>query len=231
MKNDNLIHVCGSIVKDESLVSLTSNILPNTVVAEGNMPYAGYYGNVPQKANPNSIFLFTKFFFTLEEVLRFSQKIDLCKMNDVNVATSVLHFHSQLFPAIRVKHFPDYQKIEKLQHCMLEQNILLASKLPVPEKAVIKTTKCFELEKVGEDIYMDCNEEKTGYIALSKLIENETFEWVISHIRNNTACTLFDAARGAIIINSGVKDIVRFYSDNMDIELLKCAKEKFEKNF
>ena len=59
MKTSNLIKVCGSITKKESLIPVNYNILKNTYDAEANNPYFGYYGMVPEQANPNSLFLFT----------------------------------------------------------------------------------------------------------------------------------------------------------------------------
>ncbi len=57
MKTNNLIKVCGSITKKESMASVTYNILKNTCVAEANFPYSGYYGSVPEQADLNSLFL------------------------------------------------------------------------------------------------------------------------------------------------------------------------------
>jgi len=35
---------------------------------------------------------------------------------------------------------------------------------------------------------------------------------------------------GAVIINSQAKDMVRIYSENLNVQLLKCIKEKFAKS-
>jgi hypothetical protein len=39
---------------------------------------------------------------------------------------------------------------------------------------------------------------------------------------------MFDAARGAIVLDSRITDIIRIYSDHLDIDLLKCIQKKFE---
>ena len=78
MKTDQLIRACGSIVKEESIVPVTSHIAEHTIVAEANKPYSDYYGiapfNMPTK--PNSLFLFTTQYYMLEEVLRFARLIE-----------------------------------------------------------------------------------------------------------------------------------------------------------
>jgi len=230
MKTQILIQICGAIIKEESIVPIKANIMEHTFVAEANMPYANYYGvapfNMPTK--PNSLFLFTDHYYTLEEALRFAQLIDLCGMQNLNIAVSVLEFSGGNYPAIRIKNFPDYKMIHKLQECFAEQGVKFAKKVLIGNSAVIKTNKYFSLEKIDENIYLDHLQEKTGYVALSKLISQDYFSEVINTIRNNTNCPMFDAARGAIVLDSRITDIIRIYSGHLDVDLLKCIQNKFE---
>lgn len=232
MKTQILIQVSGAIIKEESIVPITANIMEHTFVAEANMPYANYYGvapfNMPTK--PNSLFLFTDHYYTLEEALRFAKLIDLCCMQTLNIAVSVLEFSDGHYPAIRIKNFPDYKMIHKLQECFAEQGVKFAKKVHIGNSAVIRTNKYFSLEKIDENIYLDHLQEKTGYIALSKLINQDYFTEVINNIRNNTNCPMFDAARGAIVLDSRITDIIRIYSGHLDIDLFKCIQNKFERS-
>jgi hypothetical protein len=230
MKTNQLIQVSGAIIKLESIVTVNDNIAKNTCVAEANKPYSNYYGvapfNMPTK--PNSIYLFTEHYYTLEEALRYAQLIDLCCMQSLNIAVSVLEFAENHYPAIRIKNFPDYKMIHKLQECFIEQGVKFAKKVHIGNSAIIRTNKIFSLEKVEENIYLDHFQEKTGYVALSKLIKQDYFNDVIDDIRNNTNCAMFDAARGAIVLDSKITDIIRIYSGHLDIDLLKCVQNKFE---
>lgn len=232
MKTPELIQVSGAIIKEESIVPITANIMEHSCVAEANMPYSNYYGvapfNMPTK--PNSLFLFTDHYYTLEEVLRFARLIDLCCTHTLNIAVSVLEFTDGQYPAIRVKNFPDYKMIHKLQECFAAEEVKFAKKVHIGNKAVIRTNKCFSLEKLDENIYIDHLQEKTGYIALSKLIKYDKYLEIIADIRNNTGCAMFDPARGAILFDSVITDIVRIYSDHLDIDMLKCIQKKFEKS-
>lgn len=231
MKTPKLIQVSGAIIKEESIVPVTANIMEHTCVAEANMPYSNYYGvapfNMPTK--PNSLFLFTDHYYTLEEALRFAQLIDLCCIQTLNIAVSVLEFTDGHFPAIRIKNFPDYKMIHKLQECFAEQGVKFAKKVHIGKTAVIRTNKCFSLEKLDENIYLDHLQENTGYIALSKLIKHDKYLEAISEIRNNTNCAMFDPARGALLLDSKITDIIRIYSGHLDIDMLKCIQKKFEK--
>lgn len=231
MKTTQLIQVSGAIIKEESIALITANIMENTCVAEANMPYSNYYGvapfNMPTK--PNSLFLFTEHYYTLEEALRYIQLIDLCCSQTLNVAASVLEFKDGQYPAIRIKNLPEYKMIHQLQECFAEQGVKFAKKVQAGKTAVIRTNKCFSLEKLDENIYLDRLQEKTGYIALSKLIHHNKYLEIMTDIKNNVNCAMFDAARGAILLDSKITDIIRIYSGNLDIDLMKCIQNKFEK--
>ena len=230
MKTSQLIKVCGSIVKEESIVPITSHIAEHTVVAEANKPYSDYYGVAPfnMPVKPNSIFLFTAAYYTLEEVLRFARLVDICCTQQLNLAVSVLNFGGEQYPAIRVKNFPDYKMIAKLQLCLAEKGVVFAKKVHLSDSAVIKTTKCFALDPIDDGLYLDHRQNKTGYVAFKKLISDETYAKAINEIRNNTECPLFNVARGAIILGDEITDIVRIYSEHIGIDMLKCIQQKFE---
>jgi hypothetical protein len=232
MKTNQLIQVSGAIIKEESIAQITANIMEHTSVAEANMPYSNYYGvapfNMPTK--PNSLFLFTEHYYTLEEALRYAQLIDLCCVQSLNIAVSVLEFTNGHYPAIRIKNLPDYKMIHKLQECFAEQGVKFAKKIHIGNTVVIRTNKCFSLEKMDENIFLDHLQEKTGYIALSKLIHHDKYFEIMDDIKNNVNCAMFDAARGAILLDSKITDIIRIYSGHLDIDLLKCIQKRFEQS-
>lgn len=229
MKTKQLIQVCGSIVKKESLISIESHILPNTCAAEANLPYFNYYGLHPEKAVPNSVFLFTHFFYSLEEVLRFAQNTEICVLKNVNVASAILNFKTKQVPAIRIKNFPDYEHLSELQKCFMKQGVVFEKKFSHENEAFIRINKCFELEEIENGIFLDKNDIHEGYIQLTKLISNDNFSELMQQVKNNGNCKLFDAAKASLIIHSKLTDIIRIYSEKLDISLLQCIKENIEK--
>ena len=229
MKTNQLIQACGSIVKTESLISIESHVLPNTCVAEANLPYANYYGHRPEKAVPNSIFLFTHFFYSLEEVLRFAQNTETCFMKNVDVATAVFNFSQKQMPAIRIKFFPDYEHLQELQSCFIKQGVVFEKKFQFENEALIRIAKCFVMEEIEKDILLDKKEADKGYVIFPKLLSYDQFGELIQQIRNNSSCRLFDAAKVSIILNSKLTDMARVYSEKLDIKLLKCLAEYFKK--
>ena len=221
------IHVCGSILKKESIAPIVTNILPNTTVVEADLPYVHYYGNRPELAKPNSLFLFTEPFYSLEEILWFSQRIDKCFMKDVNVAASVLSFPFKQVAAVRVKNFPAYDHLQQLQECFAKQGVRFAKKFQPGKEAIIRTSKSFVLEEAEEGIFWDKVETDKGYVVLSTLIDQEEFEERISAFRYNSNCQLFDAVKASIIFGAELTDVVRIYSENLNLELLRCVKKSF----
>jgi hypothetical protein len=229
MKKNRTIRVCGSIIKKESLVPLRVNHMENTVVAEANLPYSNYYGNVPQNPKPNSLFLFTACFYTLEEVLRFAQKTDSCLMQNINLATAVINFKNNRYPAIRIKNFPDYEHLPEIQKCLMEQGVEFARKVQLEKEAEMRINKCFVLEKIEKGLYMDKVEKDKGYVLVNKLLTMDEFEELIILVRNNSFCHLFDAVKCSVIIHSEVRELIRIYAENLNVSLLKCISEEVQR--
>lgn len=224
MNRNRIIRVYGSITKKESVVAIKSGILENTFVAEANMPYSGYYGNVPGETKPNSLFLFTECCYSLEEILRFSQKSDTCLMKKINLATGMLCFENHHYPVIRVKNFPDYDHLSELQKCFIRQGVNFGRKVQMEKEATIRINKCFELEEAGEGIYFDLVEKDKGYVMVNRLLSQEEFDDLILKIRNNSACHLFDAVKCGIIMDSEVKEMIRIFAERLDVKQLDCIK-------
>ena len=230
MKTDKLIHVCGYIIKEESLIPVTAHIAEHTCVAEANKPYSEYFGVAPfnMPTQPNSLFFITSHYYTLEEVSRFAKLSNHSCIESLNIASSVINLAHNHHPAIRVQYLPDYKQIEKLQNCFIDLGVEFAKKIHIEGNALIKTNKCFTLSEISEHLYLDYKQSKTGYVGLSHLIYDDKYEQCLHEIRNNTDCPLFNAARGAIFLNGEITDIIRIYSEHISIDLLSCIRKHFE---
>jgi hypothetical protein len=224
MESDKSLKVCGSITKKESLALITSNILEHTVVAEADMPYSNYYGRIPDKPEPNSLFLFTERFYTLEEALRLTQNIDICAKNKVNTASASFFLHGKHVPAIRIRKFPDYQHLKMLQECYIKLGVKFARRIQLEKEPVVTVSKCFFIEDKGDGIFFDKQEPHEGYITLTKRPNLHEFEELMNKVKNNSDCLFFDAAIGGLIIDGCVQDMMRVYSEHLDFKMLKCIK-------
>lgn len=223
MKNP--VILSGSIVKKEILEPIEANIIDNTFVAEASNPYANYYGQLPQEISPNSLFLFTKRFYFLEEILRFSEGFEKCLLEKRNIASSYIDFKNKQYPAIRIKNFPDYTQLAKVQECLLSQGVEFSGRLLIKGEVKARINKLFFLSEIEPDIYMDINEDNKGYIIPNKLIPQENFDEIVDKIRNNGNCKLFDAVYGEALRNGKLVEIIRIYAEGINLQLLKYLNE------
>ncbi|MFV0592859.1 MAG: hypothetical protein ACK5M7_15870 [Draconibacterium sp.] len=225
-----LLLVCGSISKTEMLSPVKNHILTNTCVAEATLPYAHYYGQVPERnAYPNSIFLLVKKFYFLEEILSLSQSVEKCLLDKINVATTILDFHERQIPAIRIKYFPYYDQLANLQKCLQNEGVEFISGVNISGNIHARIHKLFVMKEVEPSLYFDQQENNKGYLVCNNKIPAQKFDAILEHIRNNTGCKLFDAVQGEIIADGKVMEIVRVFSEGIDIELLKCIRKQFNK--
>lgn len=224
-----LIYVCGTITKNEILNSLKSNIVSGTWVAEASEPYAEYYGGQPNETKPNSLFLFTRKFYFLEEVLGLRFNLPDCPLDKLNIATSIVYIKDKQHPAIRLKFFPDYKQLAQLQECFIQQGIALAPPISLQGKYYTVVHKLFALEADEPGLYFDHEELNKGYFIFPNKLSPDGFSDIFQSIRNNSSCHLFDAEQGSVIINGKLTEIVRIFAEGLDVQLLQCIQTQFHK--
>ena len=209
METLNIIETYGSITKKESLIPVDYRILENTCVAEARFTYADYYGKTIFSKSPNPLFLFTKHFYKLEEVLKISCNISefFGYTKKLDIATAIIDLVDHYHYAIRVKEFPDYEHIHWLQNCFASEGVIFSRKAQLLETAKVTVFKSFILEEVEEGIYLDKTNAHKGYISIPRQIKEDEFEAILVNLRNNHDCALFDAATGSVNIDSETKDI------------------------
>ena len=225
------IQVCGSISKQEILNLIKTNILPGTFVAEASEPYANYYGNTPKEVKPNSIFLFTRNFYFLEEILSLDPSIKNCPLDKLNLASAIIYIQGKQYPAIRLKFFPDYKHLTNIQECLIKQRVELASQVSIKGKYRTDIHKLFELEEDEPGIFFDQLESNKGYFTFPKKLSSSEFYDIFASIKNNSSCRLFDAEQGYFILNGKITNMVRVYSEGLDIQLIECIRQQFSKFF
>ena len=86
------------------------------------------------------------------------------------------------------------------------------------------------LDEIEKGIYKDLNNDHKGYILIPRLINNSEFSDILIEIRNNNDCDLFDAAIGTIDVNSKLGSMIRIFSENLNVRMLKCLQQKFSQS-
>lgn len=225
----NLFNLTGSIVKTEVLVPIVQNIIENTCVSEACSPYANYYGQLPRKAKPNSLFFHTNKFYFLEEILSSAKGAEKCLLERINIASAHINFKGKQYAAIRIKNLADYTQITTLQTCLQNKGIEFTDHINIEGEVNTRISKLFVLEEFSNEIYMDLEEKHKGYFFYNKRISALNFKQIINTIRNSTACKLFDAEQGEIIQNGNVFEIVRIFAEGLEVSFLSCLKKEFIK--
>ncbi|WP_321373918.1 hypothetical protein [uncultured Draconibacterium sp.] len=223
------IHLSGIIIKHEKLEQIKLNIPDNIYIAEASTPYANYYGQLPRTAKPNSIFLFTKKFHFLEELICFSSSVEKCLFERINIACAIVESGGKQYPAIRIKNFPDYSQLAKLEICLQEKNIKFVEKIHLDERVKTIVSKPFVLEEIEPNFYLDLIEEHKGYFVVERHFDPEEFEASIAQIRYNGICKLFDAEQGAVYSGGKLIHLIRIFSESLDLDMLKCLSKEFSK--
>ncbi len=226
MKNQ--VHLSGLIIKHEELIPLHLKNLQISI-SEANNPYANYYGSVPRKAVPNSLFLFTNRFYYLEEIISYAKQIEKCLFEKINIASAVIQWNGKQFNAIRIKNFPEYEQLSTLQSCLADQGVEFVQKLPVEGLVLAKISKLFKLNEPEDSFYIDLLEENKGYFTHEKRVSDAEFSRIMTQVKHNGNCHIFDAVRGEIIVDGQIHEIVRIFAEGLNLQLLKCIKKEFDK--
>lgn len=77
MEKNKRFEVFGTLTKTETVFTINHKILPGTLVFEALKPFSGYYYDTPMGAKPVYLYLALEDQFTLEDILRASQKVQL----------------------------------------------------------------------------------------------------------------------------------------------------------
>jgi hypothetical protein len=207
------------------------NVLANSTVLEATHPYADYYGHVPQASSPNSIFLLTERFYFLEEILALVDQVCDCMDDNINFASASLEYNMKQYPAIRLKHFPDYDKLAYLQNCLKQVGVEFSPKIHFEGKSKSRVQKFFEMREIEPGIYFDNLENNKGYIFCDAQFNTEQFELTIQRLKNNSNCGMLDAVHGDVMLDGILVKIIRVFAENIQASSLKCIKSEFNKTF
>ncbi len=230
MKKIEFVNTRGTITRYESLVPVTYRTLENTIVAETSEPYPEYYGAFPDRPRPNALFLFTKKFYTLDEVQAFTCELkDYLDDLEIDAATAVIDFVDNYGYAIRIQNFIHYEHIRWLQRCYEGSGVQFQRRLRLGEQASVTIFKFFHLFEVEQHIFRDARSAHEGYIAIPHPVKRQDFPRLMHAIRNNTDCELFDAAQGTLETGSDAVSMIRIYAENLRTEMLHCIRESYIK--
>ncbi len=209
----------GSIIKEESLYSITEHSIPNSLVLETKEPFPGYHHDLPKDSVPRSVFLVLNHHTSREQVTRARKNILRYADFDFDAAFADVFFFNETYSCIRIKNLNRYEYIEDLQSHFINEGFSFRKAEKIDTKAIIKVKKTFILDEIKPSIFTDQLENYQGYVAIPKSLSWKLFEKITRSVKNNWEGKHFDAAYGFFYRNFDIHEVVRIFhhTDNNQI--------------
>ena len=223
----NIIETLGGLAKEESLVTVSDHILPNSFVLETEEPYPGYHGaNLPTDTKPISVFLITKNKYSTEKILRIAGNIKKYFNHPFDAVTGSICLLVDKLPCIRIRDLDNYELIGELQKCFFSEGITFAKRRNIKANGIIQLRKHFTIQEIDDGIYKDMEDNSMFYLNINHQLNWQIFMQITARIKNNVDSSNFDAALAAIYTKD-ILDVIRIYSNDISLEKLKLLKEKY----
>ncbi len=223
MEQNKRFEVFGTLTKTETVFTVDQKNIPGTLVFEALQPFPGYFNESPMEAKPVYLYLALEEQYTLEEILRASQKIQEFFDAPFDAGKGFLQIYDTKYNVLRVRHLKNYDLLEKLQRSYTEKGIrfLTKSKKYKDELAHIRIIKFFSFEEVADKIYLDTREENHAYLEIPRHLSWKEFDSVTNKVKYNWEESKFDAALGSFYYQGELHEVVRIYSDKIAPDYLK----------
>jgi hypothetical protein len=218
-----------NLTKNDTVVALDDNILPGSMVFDSLNPFPGYYHELPTDPGSMYIYMVLDQQYPLEKILRATQCIEKEYDWKFDAGKAYISIGSTNLNAIRVRHLPSLDLIEKIQEAYVKQDILflMNKKLKGKLEARVKIVKFIGVEQLAEGVFQNIAEPTFAYIVIPKYLHAEAFTKVSMDVKYNWEGHEFDAARASFYTNGRLYEAVRIRSDKMDTDYLNDIKKLY----
>ncbi|HEY3370396.1 MAG TPA: hypothetical protein VGK10_06070 [Prolixibacteraceae bacterium] len=223
MEQDKRFEVFGTLTKTETIFTIDHKIMPGTLVFEALRPFPGYYSDSPTSVKPVYLYLALEEQFTLIDIIRASQKVQLEFDSPFDAGKGFVEIYNEKFNVLRIRHLKDYDLLEKLQQSYTENGIrfLRKSKKLKDQLVKISIIKFFSLQEIADGIFLDRREKYHAYIEIPRYLKSEEFDEVTNKVKYNWVESKFDAAKAVFYHEGRLLEAVRIYSNKIEPEYLK----------
>lgn len=231
MNTSNCLHeFTGSILKEETIKTVTKVGVEKTLVYEVEDSFPGYYGLEDQGMSPNFIYIPTKKKYSYEFVKRLEHTIKTYFQESFDLSSASIDMFNEVIPAIRLKYLKNYDKVKDLLMFLREENVsFIKSNKKIKKRALLKTDKVFLVEEKNHGIYLDEEEKENTYLRLPKHLKWKEFETITFQVKNNWNGNGFDAALAHFNRHAGIIDLVRIYSKENSFEFTRTIQEVYHR--
>jgi hypothetical protein len=221
------IETFGLLTKEESLITVRHNIVPNTLVLESLKPFPGYHGeNLPSDTNPEAVYFITSKRYSTDIILRTSKKIQKYIHYALDAIPGEIAVHNEKYHCIRIRNLESYETLPDLQRCFIDEGISFMKSSNIDASCLISLQKPFIIKKLVDKIFRDLENENTYYLEIPREISWSLFKKITSVIINNIDNSNFDAAK-AYIYYKGITDFIRIYTRNPSLQRLEDILERY----
>jgi hypothetical protein len=222
----------GILEKIEDFTTLTGNIIPGTLVFESLSPFVGYYNENPHDyESPLYLYMAVESDYSVFDIARAFQLVKNSLKIDLDVAKASVRFNDKFFHVLRLRHIDGYSRLIDIQKQFAEHGIkpLKSSLNKKNIHAHVTLNKVFCLESISDGLFIDRREKNHAYIQMPYMIHFDKLIEVTKRVRNNWVENRFDAAMGYFLCSDEVIEIVRIYTDNLDVNNLTALQDLYLK--
>ncbi len=229
MGNNKKMEVFVNLTKNDTVLAIDEKILPGSLVFDSLNPFPGYYHETPMSSRPIYIYMVLANQYPLEEIIRATQNIEKEYNWNFDAGKGYMTIGSEFLNVIRVRHLPQLDMVGKIQEAYMNQGIhfLMTKKMKGKLEAKVKIVKFLNLEKIGEGIYMNSEDNTFAYVEIPKYLHHEAFLKVSMDVKYNWEGHEFDAARASFYTHGKLYEVVRIRSDQMDLEYLASIRKLY----
>jgi hypothetical protein len=221
--------VFGMLEKSETLFSIEDKIIKGTKVFESLNPFPGYYSEFPYDVKPVYLYVGMKEDYSMFDISRAHKKIENENKLKFEVAKATIKMHDRFCHVLRLRHLDRYDQVKTIQEGFKKEGLkpLSFSGKRENEEAHITLTKLFCIEKITDNIYMDCSEDYHAYLIIPRKLSWKEFEEVSKQVKYNWDESKFDVAIGSLFIGRELVEMVRIYSKKLTKGYLKDLRHLF----
>lgn len=219
----------GSVTKKDWIILNDRIDDKSALVLISEYPYSGYYGTtVPDKKEPQSMYLVTYHDYTDDQIIRSIQAVKTHFEYAFDAVPGTISFLNKNLGIIRVR-CVSYEHVPLLVDAFRKEGIVFMQHRNLPHfEGIIKVTKYFKTVEEEEGIFIDQENRYLAYLHIDKFLGWDTFEKIYRDVSNNITEFSFDAALATMYNEYGILDFVRIYDEKRSLDNLKIIYKKFK---